>query len=453
MLAAGDGKRLRSSVPKVLHKVSGRALLSHVLATLDEVSVGSTVVVVSQRVNEAREGFGSISEDVAFVIQDRPAGTADATRIGTEALDVSIDRVLVLAGDTPLISATTLARLIQEQARVGAAAALLTAEIPDPSGYGRIVRDADGSVAAIVEDRDVDEAQRAIGEVNASVYVFDRERLEAFLPKIGVQNAQSEYYLTDVVGLMVAEGDQVVAITADAGEVHGVNSRSDLAAVEASMRRRVAERWMAEGVTIVDPETTYIDASVEIAADATIQPFTFLEGETRIGAGAAIGPNARIVDSNIGEGAEVSYAVVRGSTIGPEASVGPFASVRPGTKLGRGSRIGSFVETKAAVIGDNTKANHLAYLGDAEIGSGVNIGAGTITCNWDGKAKHKTVIEDDAYIGSDTMLVAPVRIGARAATGAGAVVREDVPDDALAVGAPARIVEGKGNKMEAEPGE
>jgi bifunctional UDP-N-acetylglucosamine pyrophosphorylase/glucosamine-1-phosphate N-acetyltransferase len=265
--------------------------------------------------------------------------------------------------------------------------------------------------------------------------------------KLDRENRQGEYYLTDVISLCRSQGDVVAAYRADASEVQGVNTRAQLARVSRLLYDRTLDRLLDEGVTIVDPASTFIDASVEIEQDAVIHPFTFLHGSTVVRAGAEVGPQVRVFDSEIGPDAKVSFAVVKGSVIGPEASVGPFASLRPGTRLERGVRVGTFVETKNAVIGEDSKANHLAYLGDAEIGRRVNIGAGTITCNWDGREKHQTVIEDDAYISSDTMLVAPTRIGKRAATGAGAVVKGDVPDDALAVGVPARIIEGGGDKL------
>ncbi|MDQ3962555.1 MAG: bifunctional UDP-N-acetylglucosamine diphosphorylase/glucosamine-1-phosphate N-acetyltransferase GlmU [Actinomycetota bacterium] len=452
-MAAGDGKRLKSAIPKVLHEVSGKPLVVHVLAALAGIERAATVLVASPRVDEIRTTVAShVSEDITYVVQERPAGTADAARLALEALPAEIRTVLIVPGDTPLVTGATLASLLAAHRERGTALTLLTASVLDPTGYGRVVRGAGDRVEAVVEDRDADERQRALDEINAGVYVVELERLQAALPKVGAENAQTEYYLTDVVGLMAAEGDEVMAVATDAAETHGVNSRADLARVEAAFRQRTCERWMAEGVTIVDPATTYIDASVDIGDDAVIRPFTFLEGATSIGSGAEIGPHARVVDSSVAARASISYAVVRGSTVGEEASVGPFASLRPGTSLGARAHIGTFVETKAATIGDDSKANHLAYLGDAEIGSGVNVGAGTITCNWDGQDKHQTVIDDDAYIGSDTMLVAPVRVGKRAATGAGSVVRDDVPDDALAIGVPARIVEGKGDKMGKKPG-
>ncbi|MGH2807184.1 MAG: bifunctional UDP-N-acetylglucosamine diphosphorylase/glucosamine-1-phosphate N-acetyltransferase GlmU [Actinomycetota bacterium] len=447
VLAAGQGKRLRSELPKVLHRAAGRPLVVHVLSAIAPLEPVRTVVVTSIRRDEIAAAAGEAGSEADFVIQDPPAGTADAVRVALEHLGPVEGIVLVVAGDTPLVTTETLALLLETHVAARAGATVLTARVTDPRGLGRIVRADDGGIAAIVEEADATEEQLTINEINSATYAFDAARLNDLIAKVDRENAQGEYYLTDVIGLLVARGERVLALVADEIEGQGVNDRAQLARASALLRARVAERWMAAGVTIVDPSTTYIDATVEIERDATIMPFTFLEGSTRVAAGAEVGPQARVVDSEIGPGAVVSYAVVRESIVGPEASVGPFASLRPGTKLGRGARLGTFVESKNTEVGDESKANHLAYLGDAEIARGVNVGAGTITTNWDGQHKHKTVIDDDAYIGSDTMLVAPVRVGKRAATGAGAVVRDDVPDDALAVGVPARIIEGKGNKM------
>ncbi|MBW3594362.1 MAG: bifunctional UDP-N-acetylglucosamine diphosphorylase/glucosamine-1-phosphate N-acetyltransferase GlmU [Actinobacteria bacterium] len=447
VLAAGKGKRLRSPIPKVLHRVAGRPLFVHVLTALSSLSHERAVVVVSKEedaMRAAAEGAGFT--DLEYVVQDPPNGTGDAVKVALEHLGVVDDVALVVNGDTPLVRAETLKALV-DVVREGATAAVLTATVADPADLGRVVRRPDGSVERIVEARDATPAELEIVEVNCGAYAFDGAVLSELISKIDRENAQGEYYLTDVVQLMVSEGHGVEAHMVTAEESAGVNDRKDLAEVGALLRAQICEKWLQEGVTIVDPSTTYIDADVTIEPDATILPFTFLEGATTIAAGAEVGPNSRIVDSEVGPGATVTYSVVRGSTLGPESSVGPYASLRPGTTLGRGARIGTFVETKATSIGDDSKANHLAYLGDAEIGRGVNVGAGTITCNWDGRDKHKTIIDDDAYIGSDTMLVAPTHIGKRAATAAGSVVRGDVPDDALAVGVPARIIEGKGNKM------
>lgn len=448
VLAAGGGTRMRSELPKVLHPAAGRPLLVHVLEALAPLDLQRTLLVVGRHhavieQTAARYGFG----DVAYALQDPPSGTADAVRAGLEAFGDGSETVVVLNGDSPLVTTETIAALLEVHAETAAAGTLLTARVRDPAGFGRVIRNGRGDIERVVEEKDATLDEKGEEEVNAGAYVFDAEKLGRVLGKVDRENAQHEYLITDVVGLFRSQGETISAHRTHELEVLGVNSRAQLARVSGLLRRRTCERWMDEGVTIIDPDTTYIDASVRIEKDATIHPFTFLEGDTVVGREAEIGPQARIVDSDVGSGATVSFAVVRGSEIGAGASVGPFASLRAGTKLGRGARLGTFVESKKATLGAGSKANHLAYLGDAEIGDGVNVGAGTITCNWDGRDKHTTVIEDDAYIGSDTMLVAPVHVGKRGATGAGSVVRGEVPDDALAVGVPARIIEGRGNKM------
>jgi bifunctional UDP-N-acetylglucosamine pyrophosphorylase / glucosamine-1-phosphate N-acetyltransferase len=447
ILAAGQGKRLRSSIPKVLHLAAGRPLLVHVLTALEPLQFADCIVVASpgEEIPAAVKTAGF--HNVHFAVQDPPRGTGDAVSIALRERDPGPGDVLVLCGDTPALRTETLSNVLNIHRDRGAIATLLTTVVDSPQGEGRIVRGQDGDVDRIVEERDATEAERAIPEINAGVYVFQDPPLRDLLGQVTADNAQGEFYLTDVIGLIRAGGGLVVAVGADPEEIAGVNSRVELAQVSSSLRQAVCRRWMEEGVTIADPASTFIDASVELSRDVTVMPFTFLEGNTRIASGAQIGPQSRIVDSEVGPDATVSFSVITRSTVGAGASVGPFASLRPGSRLERGAHVGSFVETKATTLGEGSKAGHLSYLGDAEIGSNVNIGAGTITCNWNGTQKNPTVIEDDVYIGSDTMLVAPVRVGARAATAAGSVVRQDVPEDALAVGVPARILAGKGDKM------
>ena len=447
VLAAGQSKRMRSSLPKVLHRAAGAPLLGHCLAALAPLDIERRVVVVSTASGEVAAAMADAGyRDVEYVVQDPPRGTADAVRVAIESIGEVQGPMLVLPGDAPLLTTATLTRLLAEHARSGAAATLLTATATNPFGYGRVIRSGH-EVTSIVEEGEASEDERGIHEINSGVYVFDGAKLADILPKVDCVNSQDECYLTDTVALLRDEGEAIAALATTDEEVAGVNTRAHLATVTALLRKRACERWLDAGVNIVDPSSTFIDASVEIAPEATIHPFCFLEGTTTIGAGAEVGPHARLVDSSIAEGGTVSWAVVKGSVVGPGATVGPFASLREGTRLERGARVGSFVETKKTHLGEGSKANHLTYLGDAEIGRGVNVGAGTITCNWDGTEKHETVIEDDAYIGSDTMIVAPARIGKRAATAAGSVVNRDVPDDALAVGAPARMMPGKGNRM------
>ena len=447
VLAAGEGKRLKSSLPKVLHPAAGRPLLLHVLAALEDLELDRRLVVVSPGAREEieRSLLDAGLRGVELVEQSTPRGTGDATRVALDALAGSTGRVLVLSGDTPLVRSETLRTLLAVDPN--GPATLLTARVTDPFGYGRVIRDDTGAVGRVVEERDAIDVERAVTEVNASIYAFDAEALPRLLERLTTDNAQGELYLTDVAGLLSADGARVSALEAPAEEILGVNSRSELAAVASLLRLRACERLMEEGVSIVDPSTTYIDATVNVGRDAIIQPFTFLEGATTVGEGAEVGPQARVIDSSVGPGAKVTFSVVRSSVLGEGASVGPFASLRPGTRLEAGARLGTFVEAKSSTLGERSKANHLTYLGDATVGADVNIGAGTITCNWDGREKHATVIEDEVYVGSDTMLVAPVKLGTRAATGAGAVVRGDVPPEALAVGAPARVIAGRGKRM------
>jgi bifunctional UDP-N-acetylglucosamine pyrophosphorylase/glucosamine-1-phosphate N-acetyltransferase len=429
--------------------------VAHVLDALAPLGLSGGRVVVTAAGGAVEEGLtsGGWAEGVEFVTQDPPAGTGDALRVALQRLGDYRGALLVTHGATPLITTETLRALLEAHAARDARATVLTAIRTDPFGYGRIVRDPRGELEAIVEERDASEQQRLITEVNAGAYVFEAHGLSDVLDALDCGNQQGEYYLPDVVAVLRSKGEAVATHTTAAEEVLGVKSLVHLAEVEAVLRRRTCERWMAAGVTIVDPNTTYIDSSARLARDAVVRPFTFIEGRTVVGERAELGPQARIVDSEIGAGARVSFAVVLESSIGADATVGPFASLRPGTRLERAAKVGSFVEIKHSTIGEASKVPHLAYVGDADIGKGVNMGAGAITANWDGREKHPTVIEDDAYISSNTVLVAPTRLGKRAATGAGAVVRGDVPDDALAVGAPARIIRGKGNKKGVAPGE
>jgi bifunctional UDP-N-acetylglucosamine pyrophosphorylase / glucosamine-1-phosphate N-acetyltransferase len=446
VLAAGEGKRLRSNLPKVLHPAAGRPLLVHALEATRALDAGRTVVVASLRRDEIEAAVASHNLSPEYVVQDPPRGTGDAARVAMDTLAPDVATVVVTNGDLPLLRGETFVRLIEEHKSSGAAATLLTTQADTSSDFGRVLRHETGDVSRIVEVRDASPEELETTEVNVGVYAFDAALLREALANVAPDNSQGEYYLTDVVGLLGAGGHRLRAIDVDVEETLGVNDRVQLAEVGAALYRRTARELMQAGVTIVDPASTFIEPGVQVAPDALILPFTFLEGTTTIEASAQVGPQTRIIDSVIREGATVTFAVVRGSDVGPEASVGPYASLRPGTKLARGSKLGTFVETKNTTLGADSKAPHLSYLGDATIGERVNVGAGTITCNWDGVSKHPTTIEDDAYISSDTMLVAPVRIGKGAATGAGSVVREDVPDGALAVGVPARNIEGRGQR-------
>jgi len=447
VLAAGEGTRMRSRVPKVLHPLCGRAMVLHVIDTLVELPLERIVVVVghqAETVTKTLQNELVTDIPVEFVEQRVPRGTGDATSVALTAFSDTVDDddVIVLSADIPLLRATTLAVLATEHRLADAAATLLTAELDDPTGYGRIVRDARGTVQRIVEQSDGNAEQLAIREVNPSIYCFRRAYLAPALRRVSPENAQGEYYLTDVIEVLRSTGHSVLAVPAtDATETLGVNDRAQLAAAETLLRERINDAWMRAGVTMTDPARTYIDTPVELAADVRLLPGTVLEGRTSVGAGSVIGPDARLVDTIVGEDVTITYSVTREAEVGDGATVGPYAHLRPGTRLGRGAKIGNFVETKNAEIGEGAKANHLAYVGDAEVGPRANIGAGTITANYDGRNKHRTKIGADVKIGSNTVLVAPVEVGDGATTGAGAVVTRDVPPDALAKGVPARIVE------------
>jgi bifunctional UDP-N-acetylglucosamine pyrophosphorylase/glucosamine-1-phosphate N-acetyltransferase len=440
VLAAGEGKRMRSAIPKVAHYVAGRPMIGWVIHALRPLGCDRIVVVVGHgkdTVIAELDRHLPYGTEVSFVEQGTPLGTGHATKVAMEWLDEKFPeesgQVLVVNGDTPLISAETLAELVVYNEESDAAATILTAELEDPSGYGRLVRDEAGKVVRIVEEADCGPDEAAISEVNAGFYCFDRKELGDALASLSADNAQREYYLTDVIGYLVEKGKDVHAIEASAEEVLGVNNRIQLAEAERMLRERINRMHMASGVTIVDPATTYIGADVSIGRDTVILPGTLLEGDTSIGERCTIGPFVRIQDSILGPGCHVSFAVVVESQVGSEVSIGPFAHLRTGTRLADRVHIGTSVETKNAVVGSESKIPHLSYLGDAEVGSRVNVGAGTITCNYDGMQKHRTVIEDDARIGSDTMLVAPVRIGKGAYTAAGSAITVDVPDGALGV--------------------
>jgi bifunctional UDP-N-acetylglucosamine pyrophosphorylase/glucosamine-1-phosphate N-acetyltransferase len=437
VLAAGEGTRMRSSRPKVLHEVGGRSLLGHVLAAAGQLEPQHLVVVVGHGREEVVAAVDAASPGVQTVVQAEQRGTGHALRVALEALPdlAADDEVVVVSGDAPLLTADSLRRMLDAHRGAGASATLLTALLEDPSGYGRVLRADDGSVGAVVEDRDADEDQLAVREVNGGAYVFVAGPSTAALSRLGTGNTQAEEYLTDVVHLLAEDGHVVVGSTVDDPvEVLGVNDRAQLAAVGALLRDRVLRGWMLAGVTVVDPATTWVDVTVTLEPDAVILPGTQLHGTTSVAAGAVIGPDSTLRDVQVGTQARVVRSQLEECAVGTAASVGPFSFVRAGTRLGAGGKIGGFVETKNAVIGAGSKVPHLSYVGDAEIGEGSNIGAATVFVNYDGVDKHRTVVGDHVRIGSDTMLVAPVVVGDGAYTAAGSVITEDVPPGAMAVG-------------------
>jgi bifunctional UDP-N-acetylglucosamine pyrophosphorylase/glucosamine-1-phosphate N-acetyltransferase len=443
VLAAGEGKRMRSALPKVLHPILGRSMLGHVLAAAQPLAATRTLVVVGHGADQVTAHLDGIAPDATPVLQERQGGTGHAVRVALEAVPDVDGTVLVLNGDLPLIRPATLAALVEAHERVGTAAALLTAEVADPTGLGRIVRGPHG-FQRIVEERDASPEERAIREINAGAYVFQAALLRDALEKLSTDNVQGEQYLTDVFASLLAAGCEVAATPAgDPTEALGANDRAQVAALAALLRDRINGDWMRSGVTMTDPTCTWIDVTVTLGRDAVIEPNTQLRGATVIGEAALVGPDTTLTDVYVSERASVVRTHGSGARIGAGATVGPFAYLRPGTVLGERGKIGTFVETKNAEIGAGTKVPHLSYVGDATIGEQTNIGAATVFVNYDGVNKHRTVIGSHARTGADNMFVAPVEVGDGAYTGAGTVVRRDVPPGALAFSvAPQKIVDG-----------
>jgi bifunctional UDP-N-acetylglucosamine pyrophosphorylase / glucosamine-1-phosphate N-acetyltransferase len=451
ILAAGKGKRLRSKLPKVLHPVCGRPALWHVLRAATASRPDRVVIVVHhgrERVEEAVRSWAPKPEPI-FVDQGEPLGTGHAVKVAKKAIGGVTD-VLVLAGDDPLIEGTHLRRLMSAHRRTTAAATILTSEVDDPSGYGRVIREG-AELVEIVEESEASPSIRRLREISTLFYAFRREHLFRVLPKVGRENRLREYYLPDVLPILMDTGERVRVVRDDTYMHVGLNSRNSLAQVNALMRRRINRAHMDRGVSLVDPSQTYIDVDVRIGADSTIYPMTFLRGSTRIGSECEIGPSVQVRDTKVGDGSVVLFAVVEDSALGARVTVGPFARLRPGTVIEDGAYVGSYVEIKGSRIGPGSKVPHLSYVGDAQVGKDVNIGAATVTVNWDGYDKFPTVVEDGARIGSDTMLVAPVRVGKGAATGAGSVITKDVPAGALAVErSEQRTVKGYRKRKDAE---
>ena len=446
VLAAGLGTRMRSQRAKVLHEVGGRPLLHYPLLALRPLAPSRVLLVVGHQAELVRAAAAAVAiPGLETVLQAEQRGTGHAVRCAMEPLAGFEGDVIVLYGDVPLIRSETLAALVAAHCREDAALSLLTLHFADPTGYGRIVRDGAGCIRGIVEERDASPAERAITEINPGFYCIRSDVLGPLIERLRPNNAQGELYLTDVVGLAAADGRRVTSVAvADADEVAGVNSRAELAWMEGRVKATFVQRFMDAGVTFEDPATAYLGPDVEIGADTVIGPNVVLRGRTRIGAGCRLEGTNFLVDTIVGDGTHVLFGTVSdGAEIGAGARIGPYARLRPGTKLGAAVHLGNFVETKKAILGEGTKANHLSYLGDCEIGPDTNVGAGTITCNYDGFKKSMTRIGARVQIGSDTQLVAPVTVGDDAYVGAGTTVTRDVPPGALAVSrTPVRVVEG-----------
>jgi bifunctional UDP-N-acetylglucosamine pyrophosphorylase / glucosamine-1-phosphate N-acetyltransferase len=443
VLAAGKGTRMRSSLPKVLHELAGKPMLIRVLDSLAEAGFQRPAVVVGYGAGAIEEAVGDRCD---WVIQEEQLGTGHAAQIGLAALSASVQRVLVVHGDEPLIEPGVYQQMLDLQRNTGSPVVLLTINVEDTRGFGRVIR-REGAPAALLQESELSPAQRSVSEVNLGAYVFEVEFLRRYLPRLKPHPPKGEYYLTDIVALAVQEAgpDRTVeAVTLDNGaEILGINDLVQLEQATRAVYRRTNRRLMESGVTIVDSATTFVSDDTQIEPDSVIFPFTVISGATRIGRACRIGPAAHILASHIGERCQIISSTLEHSVVGDDVSIGPYAHLRPGARVGPRSHIGNYAEIKGSTLGSGSRMHHFGYIGDAQVGENVNIGAGTVTCNFDGTHKHKTIIEDGAFIGSDTMLRAPVTIGEGAATGAGSVVTHDVPPGTQVSGVPAREMKKK----------
>ncbi|HJV12325.1 MAG TPA: bifunctional UDP-N-acetylglucosamine diphosphorylase/glucosamine-1-phosphate N-acetyltransferase GlmU [Propionibacteriaceae bacterium] len=434
ILAAGEGKRMKSSRSKLLHEIAGHSMLSYAVTAATEVQPEHVVVVVGHLRDQVEAHLAEIAPHVLIAVQDQQLGTGHAVEVALGQLADLNGDVIVTMGDVPMLTGDTLAALLEEHRAHQAVVTVLTAEVPDPTGYGRIIRDANGMVSGIVEHRDADDVQRQINEINSGIYVFDGAALRAALTELTPTNDQGELYLSDVPAVVRRTGKPVAALLIDdLWQTEGVNDRLQLSQLNAEVNRRILQRWMREGVTVIDPATTWVHASVDLAPDVILLPGTSLEGATSVAAGARIGPDTMLIDVEVGENAVVTRTQASLSVIGPGANVGPFAYLRPGTTLGAGGKIGTFVEAKNARIGAGAKAPHLSYLGDAVIGEGANIGAGVIFANYDGVRKSTTTVGAYAFVGSNSVLAAPVEVADGAYIAAGSTITGDVGPGDLGV--------------------
>ncbi|WP_392455140.1 bifunctional UDP-N-acetylglucosamine diphosphorylase/glucosamine-1-phosphate N-acetyltransferase GlmU [Chryseomicrobium aureum] len=432
VLAAGKGTRMKSSLYKVLHPVCGKPMVDHVVGNMEKLGASEIVSVVGHGAEMVKETLGDRS---TYVVQEEQLGTAHAVHQAEQVLDGREGTTIVICGDTPLITPETIQQLMETHKEAGAKATILTAIVEDPTGYGRILRGQDDLVTGIVEQKDATPDQQKVQEINSGTYCFDNQALFEALKKVDNNNSQGEYYLTDVISILKEQGEAIAAFAAaDADELLGVNDRVALSQAESYMRNRLALHHMREGVTIIDPASTYIGADVVIGSDTVLLPGTMLEGNTVIGEKSTIGPNTHLKNAHIGNETTVHSSVVMDSKIADHVAVGPFAHIRPGSDLGDHVKIGNFVEVKKSTIQEGSKLSHLTYMGDAEIGKNVNIGCGTISVNYDGKNKFTTTIEDNAFIGCNSNLVAPVTVGKGAYVAAGTTVTKNVTEDSLAIG-------------------
>jgi bifunctional UDP-N-acetylglucosamine pyrophosphorylase / glucosamine-1-phosphate N-acetyltransferase len=438
VLAAGEGKRMKSKNSKVIHKICGKALIEWVCESVDQAGVKESVLVVGHRQDQIRECLGNW---VKYAVQSEQLGTGHAVMQAREYLLGKAGYVVVLCGDTPLITKDTILSTIEYHEKCGNSATVITAELADPCGYGRIVRDETGNVLKIVEHKDTNEDEKNINEINSGMYCFNIDDLLDALDKLDNNNNQGEYYLTDTLEILIKKGLKVGAIkVSDSDEILGINNRMQLAEAGSIMRKRILLKHMAAGVSLIDPESTYIDGDVEIGGDSVLYPGTIIEGKTSIGEDCIVGPNSRIINSSLGNRVEANNSVIIDSAVGNDTHVGPFAYIRPGSNIGRNVKIGDFVEVKKSIIGDKTKISHLSYIGDAEIGSNVNLGCGVVVVNYDGKSKNKTIVGDNAFVGCNVNLISPVVVNNNAYIAAGSTITEEVPENSLAIARERQVI-------------
>lgn len=431
ILAAGKGVRMQSQIPKVLHQVAGKPMVWYVLNAAKQAGIEKITLVVGHGRDMVEEALSG--ENLRFVVQEQQLGTGHALMQARDSVNPD-DTLVVLAGDTPLLEAATLRKLLEYHQEQGAEATVLSAVLPEPYGYGRIIRQADGGLERIVEEKDASPEEKQVAEINTGMYCFKASSVFAALSRINTSNAQGEYYLTDVLPILKNEGHEVAVLAVDEiNQIHGINDRVQLAGAEQLIRQKKNRELMISGVSIMAPDTTFIDSQVEIGRDTVIYPFTIIEGQTRIGQECTLGPSTRINDSIIGNDVVIENSRIKEARIADHCTIGPFAYLRPDAELQENVKVGDFVEIKKSIIGAGSKVPHLSYVGDARLGKEVNVGAGTITCNYDGKNKHCTILEDRVFIGSNTNLVAPVTVGENSITGAGSTITRDVPANSLAI--------------------
>ena len=431
IMAAGKGKRMKSNLPKVLHNLAGKPILNYVLDTVDELEVKRKILIIGYKSDKIRELIG---DKIEYAEQKEQLGTAHAVLQTKKLLSDFKGDVLILSGDVPFLTVKTLKKLLEYHQTNNFCCTLISTVLKNPKGYGRIIRDKKGEIKGIIEEVDLSTDKKKVTEINSGIYCFNKEKLFQALEKVTTDNKQREYYLTDTVKILLGEGLRVGnTIVKDYSEILGINNQLDLADASRKVYQKTLQDLMLQGVTIVDPNSTFIERGVKIGQDTIIYPFTIIEKGTKIGSNCFIGPYSHLTDTDIGKGVRVWASIIENSTVKEGANIGPYTHLRPETVVEKGAKIGNFVELKKTIMGEGSKASHLTYLGDATIGKKVNIGAGTITCNYDGEKKHKTVIEDGVFIGSNNSLVAPVKLGKDSYTGAGSTITKDVPAGNLAI--------------------